>query len=165
MDLKDVFLFKSRQRRQREEAEYQERIFHLGPGHREAVLQRLKSLIREEKTEAELIYLYTCVKDIYTASRPGEREDALGEWYEATYSGGGSSGERSGELGVAARRAIPGRSTLKITVIKQKSRKVEADPTTAVPCGIFLCSGPTGFFRVPVARPPASGPYTGNKQD
>ncbi len=41
MDLKDVFLFKSRQRRQREEAEYQERIFHLGPGHREAALQRL----------------------------------------------------------------------------------------------------------------------------
>ena len=80
MDLKDVFLFKSR-----EEAEYQERIFHLGPGHREAALQRLKSLIREEKTEAELIYLYTCVKDIYTASRPGEREEALGEWYEATY--------------------------------------------------------------------------------
>lgn len=54
-------------------------------GHREAALQRLKSLIREEKTEAELIYLYTCVKDIYTASRPGEREEALGEWYEATY--------------------------------------------------------------------------------
>ena len=78
MDLKDAFLFKSRQRRQREEAEYQERIFHLGPGHREAALQRLKSLIREEKTEAELIYLYTCVKDIYTASRPGEREEALG---------------------------------------------------------------------------------------
>ena len=81
MDLKDVFLFKSRQRRQREEAEYQERIFHLGPGHREAALQRLKSLIREEKTEAELIYLYTCVKDIYTASRPGEREEALGATY------------------------------------------------------------------------------------
>ena len=85
MALKDVFLFKSRQRRQREEAEYQERIFHLGQGHREAVLQRLKSLIREEKTEAELIYLYTCVKDIYTAARPGEREEALGEWYETTY--------------------------------------------------------------------------------
>ena len=49
------------------------------------MLQRLKSLIREEKTEAELIYLYTCVKDIYTASRPGEREEALGEWYETTY--------------------------------------------------------------------------------
>ena len=69
MDLKDAFLFKSRQRRQREEAEYQERIFHLGQGHR----------------EAELIYLYTCVKDIYTAARPGEREEALGEWYETTY--------------------------------------------------------------------------------
>ena len=25
------------------------------------------------------------MKDIYTASRPGEREEALGEWYEATY--------------------------------------------------------------------------------
>ena len=72
MDLKDALLFKSRQRRQREEAEYEE-------------LQRLKSLIREEKTEAELIYLYTCVKDIYTAARPGEREEALGEWYETTY--------------------------------------------------------------------------------
>ena len=35
----------------------------------------------------------------------------------------------------------------------------------AVPCGIFLCSGPAGFFRVPAARPRSSRPYTGNKQD
>lgn len=49
------------------------------------MLQRLRSLIQEEKTDGELIYIYTCVKDIYTGNPPEDRREALQEWYGQTY--------------------------------------------------------------------------------
>lgn len=85
MDLNEIFLPKGKKRRQAEETAYRERIFHLGPGHRETALARMRSLIREEKTDAELVYVYTCVKDLFTGKQKEDFREALREWYKETY--------------------------------------------------------------------------------
>lgn len=85
MDLNELFLPKGKKRRQAEEAAYRERIFNLGPGHRELALSRMRSLIREEKTDAERIYIYTCVKDLFTGKQKEDWREALREWYKETY--------------------------------------------------------------------------------
>ena len=148
MDLKDVFLFKSRQRRQREEAEYPGADFppwDRGTGRR--ALQRLKSLIREERRRQADLSLHlreghlhprqaqgqeealgsgmkphTCSRRIKNASspwcfwspRPPARMIFQGRkrWRRRRRAGG--SGSRRSCLRAIWRRAIPGRSTLKL---------------------------------------------------
>ncbi len=85
MDIKDAFLLKSRKQKQAEEQEYVNRIFHFGQGHRELAVSRLRELVSEEMTDTELVYAYTCVKDVFTGKKYEDYREGLRQWFEQTY--------------------------------------------------------------------------------
>lgn len=85
MELKDLLTVKSRKQRMKERDQYNQRIFHLGQGHRDLVQQRMRSLIKEPKTDDELLYAYACVKDFYLLGIEKGEWDRLCRWYDETY--------------------------------------------------------------------------------
>lgn len=85
MELKEAFLLKSKRQKQAEEQAYINRIFHFGEGHKELVIKRLRELVAEPKTDAELVYAYTCVKDLFTGNKFLDYREGLRQWFEKTY--------------------------------------------------------------------------------